>query len=628
MAKRSNTSSLRKRVSVTIAGSLIGFLFLFGQLVRVTMLPDSQILGYANSEVLKTVTIPAARGEIEDRYGKPLAFSVNLKSVVADPQQVTNPEAEAALLSPLLGMGQAQIRDLLIMPGQFEYIKRLVPHTISASLQQLIDESKLPGITLIQESERVYPQEPLAEAVIGQTNTFGQGISGLEYQYNSQLQGTSGSETYKVTNTNIAVPDGVVSYKPPVPGSTLKLTLDSTLQYYVEKVLASEMEVSRAIGGTAVVMDVKTGQILAMVSLSAPPLPGTPATPKGFPQGATPVDAKVSLPTESWVNTAVDSVYEPGSVAKIATFTAALEHHVITPTSKFLVPDQLYIDGARFHDAEPHPTEIMPVGQILGQSSNIGTIMIAEKLGKYIITKSFARYGWGQSTGLNFPGETYGFLKNPATWSGTAIGSVPIGQDEAVTPLQVLDSYNAVANGGVMVTPKLVEKIIEPNGQSITPYSRPPKRIVSAKVASEMRSLFENAVKANGTAPAAAIAGYQVAGKTGTSQKPWPSLPGYQPGAFWGTFVGFVPASNPVLSAIVELNQPTPIYGGSVAAPVFSQIMTYALQRYGIEPNGEIVGAAPKVVPDISTTTSKGGNGSSFPSRDTVGGAGWLRFAR
>ncbi len=625
MAKYSRTLVSKRRIRLSILGSFVAFVLLFGQLVRVTLLPNSQISAYANTEVLKTTPIPAERGEITDRYGKPLALSVYLKSIVADPLQVTNPNVEAGLLAPVLEMSQSQVRSLLILPGQFAYIKRLVPNSVSSEVQYLIDKSKLPGISLIQENERIYPQQPLGEAVIGQTNTFGQGISGLEYQYNSQLEGKAGSETYKVTNTHIAVPDGVVSYTPPVPGATLRLTIDSTLQYYVEKVLASEMETARAIGGTAVIMDVKTGQILAMVSLSAPPLPGTPLTPPGFPSGATPVDVKLSLPTESWVNTAVDSVYEPGSVAKIATFTAALEHHVITPTSKFLVPDQLYIDGSRFHDAEPHPTEVMPVGQILGQSSNIGTIMIAEKLGKYTLTKSFARYGWGQSTGLNFPGETTGYLKNPSTWSGTAIGSVPIGQDEAVTPLQVLDSYNAVANGGVMETPKLVDKIIEPNGKSVTPYSRPSKRIVSKKVAAQMRLLFENAVKANGTAPAAAIAGYQVAGKTGTSQKPWPNASGYQPGAFWGTFVGFVPATHPVLSAIVELNQPTPIYGGSVAAPVFSQIMAYALQRYGIEPNGQIVGATPSVTAKLDTVKSSSVN---IRNNNTVSGAGWTRFVR
>ncbi len=326
------------------------------------MLPNSQISAYANSEVLKTTAIPAARGEITDRYGKPLAFSVYLKSVVADPAQVTNPNSEAAILAPVIGMSPARIRALLILPNQFTYIRRLVPSSVSTKVQQLINSSKLPGISLVQESERIYPQHPLAEAVIGQTNAFGQGISGLEYQYNSALEGKAGSETYKVTNTNISVPDGVVSYTPPVPGATLRLTIDSTLQYYVEKVLASEMETSRAIGGTAVVMDVKTGQILAMASLSAPPLPGAPLTPPGFPSGATPVDARVSLPTESWINTAVDSVYEPGSVAKIATFTAALEHHVITPTSKFLVPDQLYVGGTRFHDAESHPAPAMPAG--------------------------------------------------------------------------------------------------------------------------------------------------------------------------------------------------------------------------------------------------------------------------
>jgi cell division protein FtsI/penicillin-binding protein 2 len=559
-----------------------------------------------------------------DRFGTPLALTVSLQSATADPVLVTNPNVEASRLSPILHIAEPVLHQLLISPDQFVYLKRLLPDSASKKIQKMIDQGSLPGIKLITEQTRLDPQAPLASSVIGETNSFGGGISGLEYQYNDILKGTPGSETYTVTANGSRVPDGTISYVPPRSGSTLNLTIDSTLQYYTEKALAGQIQASHAIGGTAIVMDVRTGQILTMANLTANPLPSAGAPPN-VPT-AVPVDSPRSFPSESWTNDAIAAVYEPGSVAKIATFTAALEHHVITPSSVFQVPDQLMIDGTLFHDAETHPTQAMTPAEILGQSSNIGTIMVAKKLGKYAITKSFERYGWGEPTGLNFPGESVGYLRKVSQWSGTAIGSVPIGQDEAVTPLQVLDSYNAIANRGVMVTPKLVLSVDRPNGTKVTPASPKPRRIEKASIAATMTSLLTHAVAANGTAPAAAIPGYTIAGKTGTSQKPWPNRAGYQPGAFWATFVGFVPAQHPVLSAIVMLNQPTPIYGGSVAAPVFSKIMTFALQRYGIRPNGSIVGVS---LPRPSTKIRQQTGRSSVPPVVSLrSGARWFPVPR
>ncbi len=594
MAKKTTRRSFRLaqggRYRSSLLLAVVGFLVLGAQLFRDTVVPNGRYLSYATNESLTSTVLPGLRGSIVDRYGKALALTETLKSVTADPVLVTNPNVEAARLAQILSLPVTQIHAQLISATQFVYIERLIPQALADQVQRLINASELPGITLINEQTRVYPQSPLAESVIGQTNSFGQGISGLEYQYNKILAGHNGSETYDVTLSGARVPNGLQSLHPPRNGSTLQLSLDSTLQYEAERELAGEMVASRAIGGTVIVMDVQTGEILAMVSLSANPLPGTVNTPPGLPAGAIPVDSTRSLPSESWSNIAVSSVYEPGSVAKIATFTAALERHIITPKSTFVVPGQLLIDGSLFHDAEPHPTETLTVGQILGQSSNIGTIEIAKKVGKVALTKSFERYGWGEPTGLNFPGESRGYLRPVSQWSGTAIGSVPIGQDEAVTPLQVLNSYNAIANNGVMVTPKLVLAIKHPSGRTTAVATRPPHRIESVAIAKEMQSLLQNAVSPLGTAPSAAIPGYVVAGKTGTSQKPWPAQSGYQPGAFWGTFVGFAPASHPVLSALVMLDQPTPIYGGSVAAPVFANVMSYALHRYGVTPSGAVLG--------------------------------------
>lgn len=593
----SQRSASPRRTGLAITGSILVFALLILQLGKITITPATNYQGFAKSESLQSVVIPAPRGEILDGNGNPLALSAPRESLVVDPLQVTNPLKEAGLLSPIVGMAVAQIRALFLLPGQFAYVDRLMSNAVSQQIRTLISQGDLPGLSLITEMARVYPDGALAEPVIGRTGQFGSGLSGIEYQYNSLLMGKDGSQVQSVSNAGVPIPNGVVSYRPAIPGPNVKLTLDESIQFIAERALAADVESTRALGGSLVVMNVKTGDILAMVNISAPALP----TPKGaaipqvssMPQGAVAVDSGRSLPTEAWANYAVGSVYEPGSVAKIATFTAALEKGIITPKTQLEVPDHITIDGHVFHDAEKHPTTRMTVGQILGQSSNVGTILIAQKLGKYALTKSFVRYGWGLPTGLNFPGESQGYLDSPAKWSGTAIGSVPIGQDEAVTPLQVLDSYNAIANGGVMVAPKLVLSITPSSGKAIVPFSPKPHRIVSRKISAEMTTLLENAISANGTAPAAAIPGYKVAGKTGTSQKPWPNQPGYQPGAFWATFVGFAPASHPVLSAIVELDQPTPIYGGEVAAPVFAQVMTYALQHLKVSPQGQVAGTSP-----------------------------------
>ncbi len=608
----------KARLNGFVAVFILISALLTARLYEIVLSPSVHYSNMAQSESYASFAIPAARGTITDSSGDPLALSVPRKSVVADPLLVTDPVAEASLLAADLGISDISIRTSLLQPTQFAYLARLIPNSEASLVQSQINSGKLNGVSLISEMKRVYPAGPLLSPVIGQTNSFGLGISGLEYQYNSILAGKSGSEAMKVSVAGLPLPDGVTQYKAPRAGDSIQLTIDSSLQYVAEHALAAQIQATKAISGTAVVMNVKTGDILAMANIAAP-------SPKGQSTQANvaiPVGSTRALPEEAPSNLAVTTVYEPGSVAKLATFTAALEKKVITPSSVLTVPDHMLIDGSLFHDAEVHPTEQLTPGQILGQSSNIGTIEIAKMLGKRIITASMQRFGWGLPTGLNFPGESQGFLDPLSRWSGTAIGSVPIGQDEALTPLQILDAYNSVANGGVMISPKLVKTITTPSGRTIKPGYPRSNRIVSAPIAKTMRNLLENAVSAMGTAPAAAIPGYKVAGKTGTSQKPYPNRRGYQPGAFWATFVGFAPASHPVLSAIVMLDQPTQIYGGEVAAPVFSQIMSYALAKYHVTPSGEVLSptqvAAQSVAKTLKATLKVSSNVVTQPSKSPM----------
>jgi cell division protein FtsI (penicillin-binding protein 3) len=274
-------------------------------------------------------------------------------------------------------------------------------------------------------------------------------------------------------------------------------------------------------------------------------------------------------------------VYEPGSVFKLVTFSAALADGVISPNQDFTVPDALPLGTYTFHDAEDHGTEDLSATDIIAQSSNIGTIEIAQQLGESRLLNQISNLGFGKPTGLHFPGESQGLVPNASQWTGSSIGSTPIGQADAVTVQQVLDAYNAVANGGVFVAPRLVRATVAPDGSVHAQPGAATHRVVDPTTNAALVKMLESVVS-TGTGVEAAIDGYTVAGKTGTAQMPDPTNGGYLPGAFVGSFAGFAPAENPVLSCIVVLNHPTPIYGGSVAAPVFSTIVQYALQHYGI----------------------------------------------
>ena len=281
-------------------------------------------------------------------------------------------------------------------------------------------------------------------------------------------------------------------------------------------------------------------------------------------------------------NLAVTQLYEPGSVFKLVTFSAALQDGLINPNSVFTVPDHLALDGSTFHDAEPHPTEALTATQILAQSSNIGTSEIAQGVGEQRLLNQVKALGFGRATGLNFPGESPGLLATASQWEPTDYVSLPIGQVDAVSALQVLDAYNAVANGGVFVAPKLVQAKVSPTGALTATPPSATHEVFSPSVDSELTSMLEQVVN-QGTGTGATVPGYAVAGKTGTAAIPTTGKDSYVTGAYMASFVGFAPAANPTLSMIVVLDRPTPvIFGGTVAAPVFSQIMSDALHRYDI----------------------------------------------
>ncbi len=573
------------------------FLAMVAQLVNVQEFSHHHYATLSASELTQSVSVPAVRGGIYDRNGEVLAESVTKQTVVADPELITHPASTADALAPVLGVDNATLRAELTENSGFVYLAHRVSDSVAAKITAL----GLAGINLVPESQRVQPDGQLALPVVGTVNWAGNGASGLEYQYQSLLAGTDGSKNLMQAPDGATIPGSGKASQASQPGDGLELTIDESVQYVAEQALAAEISASHAYSGTAVVMDVKTGDILAMADLQA--TTGTPTTGANPPAGTgavtvadtsssagqstsgpTLVSQADTLPAgvkEAPSNTAVTGVYEPGSVFKLVTFSAALAAGVTTPNQAITVPASLPMGTYTFHDAEAHGTERLTASGILAQSSNIGTIEVAQSLGENRLLAQISNLGFGKPTGLSFPGESEGLVPGASAWTGTSIGSTPIGQDDAVTAQQILDAYNAVANGGVFVAPRLVRATVDPSGAVTAAKASPAHRVIDPTTNNELVQMLEGVV-ASGTGTEAAIDGYTVAGKTGTAQIPDPNHLGYISGAYVGSFAGFAPAENPVLSAVVVLDHPTPIYGGAVAAPVFSTIMAYALHHYGI----------------------------------------------
>jgi cell division protein FtsI (penicillin-binding protein 3) len=560
----------------------LALVLLVARLVDVQVVHAGAYEAAARGESSISVSLPSLRGGIYARDGSPLALSVATEDVVADDFQVAHPVQTAEALSPLLNIPAATLAAKLHEPSGYVILARQLPQATANK----ISSDAIPGITLIADAKRIVPNGNLASPLIGFTNAAGHGAAGIEYGDNSLLAGVNGKETIMESPSGVAIPQSpVTNQTPTTPGTGVELTIDSQLQYEAEQSLAKAIESSNALSGTAIVMDVKTGQILSMANLvgnhpSANAAPAASSTPETGANGVVPIGPHDAV-NEAPNNLAVTQLYEPGSVFKLVTFSAALQDGLINPNSVFSVPDQIMLDGSLFHDAETHPTEQLSATQILAQSSNIGTSEIAQGVGEQRLLAQVKELGFGQDTGLDFPGESQGLLATPAQWEPTDYVSLPIGQVDAVNALEVLDAYNTVANGGVFVGPKLVQGTVSPTGTLTPTAPSPTHQVLSPSVNAELTNMLEQVV-VSGTGTSATVPGYTVAGKTGTAQIPTAGHDSYIQGAYMATFVGFAPASNPTLSMIVVLDRPTPIFGGTVSAPVFSQIMSYALHRYDI----------------------------------------------
>lgn len=539
---------------------VVAFAAVAARLVSLQVIAPEDYVARGEAQRLRTVTLPAERGAIFDRNGTELALSVRQQTVWADPRLVTDAAAEAALLAPVLGMDAGEIKEQLASEGAFTYLARKVSDDVAARVSAL----ELDGVALFDESKRFAPAGELAASLVGDVDLDNIGTSGLERQYEEVLVGEPGSLSIERGPDGRTIAGGRQKLEPPDRGDDLVLTIDRSLQFEAERALGAQITATGALGGTAVVMDPRTGEILAMANLRA--------------------GAEGEPPSPSKDNMAVTSVFEPGSVNKVITLAAALEEGVFSTEDTLTVPDSLQVSVHRYSDSSGHPPEQWSLSDILTLSSNVGTIKIAQALGPERVDEYLTRFGLGEPTGLGFPDESNGIMLSLDEWSGTSIGSIPIGSGVAVNALQMLDAFNVIANGGELVQPNIVRATIGADGTERPVAAPPSRRVVSEETAGAMRAMLANVIT-SGTGTEAAIEGYTVAGKTGTAKKPDLERGGYEQGAYMASFAGFVPAEDPQLSVIVVLDEPRPVfYGGLTAAPVFAEISRYALRQLKIPP--------------------------------------------
>ncbi len=508
-----------------------------------------------------TLQLAAERGSIFDRNGADLAVSVPEQTVMADPRVVRDPDADAAKLAPVLGVDAATLRARLAQRDRaFVYLAR----TVDDATVRRVKALGLPEVGFLPESKRYYPAGGLAGPVIGFVGTDDNGLGGLESASDRALTGRAGRVVLERDPRGREIPSGQRSLRPAERGRDLVLTVDQSLQYEVEQALTDEVTSQSAKGGTAIVVDVNNGDVLAMASVDGGD-GGNPAHP--------------AAPTER--NRPLTDVYEPGSTNKVLTVASALEAGLVSPTTVFSVPDTIEISGHAFDDHDPHPVSSWTVADILRQSSNVGAILIGRQVGKDRLDATLRAFGLGRRTAVGFPGEAAGLLLSPSQYSATSMATVPIGNGLAVTAMQMLDVFVTLANGGVSRAPRLVDATVDAHGvRRSEPLGRP-VRVVSEATAAAMISMMTEVVK-GGTGTEASIPGYSVAGKTGTARKPPYDTPPYK---YVASFAGFVPAESPRLAAIVVLDEPGgEIFGGRVAAPVFARIMQYALRLERIPP--------------------------------------------
>jgi cell division protein FtsI (penicillin-binding protein 3) len=559
-----NQRGLRNRWGLVIMVALL--VAIVGRLAIVQGVDGAAYANAAEQDRLRTYPIAALRGAVVDRHGNPLAYTVAASRVVADPTVVAHPARAAQALSPLLDVPEADLAKKLSQHGRYVVLATKVsPETTDA-----IDALELPGISFEDDPVRLYPAGSVGGQVVGFVGRDGAGLAGIERKFQDELAGTDGHRRVEVGSGGNPIPSGIDESTPATDGDTVKLTLDQDLQYVTDQRLGEACQDGATTRASAVVLDVHTGQVVAM----------------GSCPGYDPGNYSKTDP-DLLGNPAVSDVFEPGSVMKGVTLSAALEEGKAKPDTVLSVNGHIQAGDKVVTDAHDHAPINWTVTGILAKSSNVGAIMLAREVGDTKLEHYLRAFGLGSKTGIELPGESAGILQKSSDWTASRAANVPIGQGVSVTTLQMASIYQTIANGGVRIAPRIVDSVTSARGRIVDAPAPESTRVISQDTAQKMAYMLEAVVGPGGTAPLGQIEGFRVAGKTGTAQRANPACNCYAGGGYVTTFVGFAPADDPKYVIAVDLERPSSdAEGGQVAAPVFADIMRYALTANGVVPSG------------------------------------------
>jgi cell division protein FtsI (penicillin-binding protein 3) len=565
---------IERRIGLLFACFLLLLCLAIGRAAWVQGVQGGSLSADAQSQHTQTVTIPGQRGRILDRKGRELAVSEDAADVIATPYQVQDPARASRRLAPLLHVPEAEVlRSLADRTSGFAYLARQVDLTTADRVRKL----KLAGIGTVPSSRRIYPEGKLAAQVIGTVGVDDQGLTGLEAADDNLLGAANGERQVVLDGLGKEIERNTVDGAQ--QGQDLRLTLDAGIQARTEEVLDNLAQTYHPKSATAIVMDPRNAEVLAMADW--------PSFDPSKPSSASPEELR---------NTATGFTYEPGSTFKAFTVAGALSEHLVTPSTMFYLPTAIQVADRTISDAEERGPESRTVAQILAQSSNVGAVKIGLELGADRFYKWVRQFGFGEPTGVQFPGEEQGIVPPPSEFSGSTMGNLPIGQGLSVTPMQMAAAYSAIANGGTLRAPRLV---LDDGDSPVAPS--PGHRVISKQTSAQLRQMLEGVLEPGGTASEVSVPGYTLAGKTGTAQVAVNG--GYSDTRFVASFVGFAPAQDPQLLVAVVVDEPQGnYYGGAVAAPAFGEIAKFALPYLEIPPDQR--GAAASAA--ATSTTSQG----------------------
>jgi cell division protein FtsI (penicillin-binding protein 3) len=573
-----NLRLAHSRIAILVT-VIFGVLILFAcQLVRVQVIQANAYQAKAANEMQSTRVIPAPRGEITDVNGIGFARSVSAINIVVDQTQITDPARVAAFVAPILNLPAADIQNSITGTRKYSIVlKNARPALWDLLTEELYNynktlaskelENRIIGFFPERVFIREYPSGSLVSSLIGFVRADGIGASGLESGQNSVITGTDGRYSY-ARGYGAEIPGSQRELVAAKSGTNIRLTINRDVQWVAAEAISQAVKDSAATSGTVIVMDPKTGEIVAHAT-----------APTFNPNNTKNVELSLMR------NPSVQDVYEPGSTGKVMTMAAALEEKTVSPTTVFTVPYMLRRGGSNFHDHEKHPVQHLTTSGILAVSSNTGTIKVAETLSHDTLYNYLRKFGIGSKTGSGLPGESAGLLRPVSDWSGTTAPTVAFGQGYSLTAMQATSVFATIANNGVRVSPTVIAGTSDASGHFTPAANRTSTRVISEDTAVKLRIMMESVVSAQGTAPSAAIPGYRVAGKTGTAMRYDQNTGRYS--GYTASFIGFAPADAPRYVISVTLQEPkNGHYGGSLGGPVFKKVMTFVLQSGHVAPTG------------------------------------------